>query len=57
MNITAVKIGEARMIQSPPKPRACLTLIPEFRVYTTHIPNGWWRFWQWLLLGWHWRRL
>ena len=56
MSITAVKIGHAAPIVAA-KPRACVTLLPELRIYTTDIPNGWWRFWQWLLLGWRWRRL
>jgi hypothetical protein len=39
------------------KARAYVTICPEFRIYTSDYPNGFWRFWQWLLLGWRWRRL
>ena len=37
--------------------RAYLSVCPEFRIYTRAYPNGFRRFWQWLLLGWRWRRL
>lgn len=40
-----------------PRARAYLSIIPEFRIYTETYPNWFWRFWQWLLLGWKWRRL
>ena len=27
--------------------------------YTSYLnrPNWWWRFWQWLLLGWRWEKV
>lgn len=35
-----------------------LTIAPGFLVSTdSDIPNWWWRMWQFLLLGWRWRRI
>jgi len=60
MSHPVVRLGRASEgaipIHAPP-PRACLTICPEFRIYSQSYPNGFWRFCQWLVLGWKWRRL
>jgi len=41
-----------------PKPVCELQIIPELRITSASpIPNRWWRFWYWVLLGWTWRKL
>ncbi len=39
-------------------PQTCLEVVPGFEIkFPHHKPNGWIRFWQWVLLGWTWRDL
>jgi hypothetical protein len=41
-----------------PKPVSELIIAPELRVHSKDpMPNAWWRFWLYLLLGWKWRNL
>ena len=37
------------------EPQSCLHLVAGFEVaFAKPMPCRWWRFWQWLLLGWRW---
>ena len=42
-------------VLNPPTVR--LRLSPFFVVEGMEMPNRWWRFWQWALLGWTWERM
>jgi len=40
------------------QPKAQVEIAPDYFIKTeTPQPNWWWRFWQWLLLGWKWEAL
>lgn len=46
----------ARFIDSY-KPKSRLHITPGLALYSlSPMPNRWWRFWQWLLLGWRWSK-
>lgn len=32
-------------------------MAPYFFAEQPSMPNVWWRFWQWLLLGWTWEKI
>lgn len=49
--------GTHRSIVSPPQPSYRLKLAPYFSVEQAVMPNRWWRFWQWVLLGWTWEKM
>jgi len=43
---------------SIPENKSVLTPTPGFEINFSHeMPNWWWRFWQFILLGWRWRNL
>lgn len=40
------------------QPKASVEIAHDFFINTeTPQPNWWWRFWQWVLLGWKWKSL
>ena len=45
------------LVPDPFTVRAILTLAQGYEFHLDKpMPNGWWRFWQWALLGWKWRK-
>jgi len=44
------------IVVSYPKAKSTLIIVPNgFEInFPFDMPNIWIRFWQWLLLGWHW---
>lgn len=47
-----------RLTFSFPEEKSVLTPVPGFEIRFAHtMPNWWWRFWQFVLLGWRWRNL
>ena len=42
-------------LYKPPVYKSRLTINTNFTIdFISEMPNAWWRFWQWLLLGWKW---
>ena len=48
--------GTLAITELPPV-KAHLNINGVISINSASFPNGWWRFWQWALLGWKWRRL
>lgn len=52
---TATQASQHLLITEPPI-RSVLYASPYIRLEGPHpMPNWWWRFWYWALLGWKWK--
>ena len=49
--------GSVHFAAAVPSCTCQVRIAPYFYVEQPVMPNHWWRFWQWALLGWTWEKI
>ena len=58
MKYTDVGTGDNRVKLIAYEPaRYAVEVVPDVFYHVTRQPNAWWRWWQYVLLGWKWSKL